>query len=163
MRDALGQRGESIFYVLMTAFHSETGPIFKPQVLGAKWETTDYLVELVDHGGADLVPFFFVQVKTTRQGYTRENGRLRAAVPESDMRRLAAYPAPTYVVGIDEKRGAGYIVSANGERTSRLPSIPTAFPIDTQVRERLWEEVRTFWRVHRPPAFTSSFADPEWR
>lgn len=29
MKDALGQRGEAIFTVLMTEFHSHAGPIFR--------------------------------------------------------------------------------------------------------------------------------------
>jgi len=65
MRDALGQRGEAIFTVLMTEFHSHAGPIFKPQFLGDKWQYVDFIVELV--GAGKSVPYFFVQVKTTRE------------------------------------------------------------------------------------------------
>src|SRR5215213_2204868 len=101
MRNALGARGEAIFYTLMTEFHSDAGPIFKPQFLGEHWPTVDYLVELAGVDGA--VPYFFVQVKTTRSGYTRRERRLKIAVNERDMRRLAAFPAPTYIAGIDER------------------------------------------------------------
>lgn len=61
MRDVLGQRGEAIFMVLMTTFHSNYRPIFKPQFLGDKWQSVDFIVELV--GAGNIVPYFFVQVK----------------------------------------------------------------------------------------------------
>jgi hypothetical protein len=66
MKDALGHRGEIIFMVLMTAFNSDDCPIFKPQFLGDKWQYVDFIVELV--GAIDIIPYFFVQVKTTRKG-----------------------------------------------------------------------------------------------
>lgn len=162
MRDALGRRGESIFHTLMTRFHKDTGPRFKAQFLGDKWRTVDYIVELVE-AGDEFVPFFFVQVKTTRAGYTHRDGRLRVAVSGGEMRRLAAYPAPTYVVGIDEARESGYLLSANGEHLTHLSSLTTDHPIDEDTRTRLWSEVLAYWRKHRATEFVSEFRDPEWR
>lgn len=65
-RDALGQRGEAIFNVLMTEMDSLSGPTFRPYFLGDKWPIVDFIVELVGAGAA--TPYFFVQVKTTRAG-----------------------------------------------------------------------------------------------
>lgn len=65
MRDALGQRGERIFEVLITKFHSDDGLIFKPQFLGDKWQYVDFIVELV--GAGSYIPYFFVQVKTIQK------------------------------------------------------------------------------------------------
>ncbi|MFO5476742.1 MAG: hypothetical protein ACLBM2_23110 [Dolichospermum sp.] len=78
MRDALGQRGELIFSLLMTEFHSDAGPIFKPQFLGDKWQYVDFIVELI--GAGSYIPYFFVQVKTTRQGYTKKDTRWNVKV-----------------------------------------------------------------------------------
>ena len=100
MRDVLGLRGEAIFTVLMTEFHSKAGSIFKPQFLGDKWQYVDFIVELV--GVGDIVPYFFVQVKTTRQGYTKKLKRLKVKVPQESIHGLTLYPAPIYIVGIDE-------------------------------------------------------------
>ena len=38
-------------------------------------------------------------------GYTAEENRLRVQVTQDDIDRMVAYPAPTYVVGIDEPLG----------------------------------------------------------
>jgi hypothetical protein len=87
MRDALGQRGEAIFTVLMTEFHSNAGPIFKPQFLGDKWQYVDFIVELVR--SEKSVPYFFVQVKTTREGYTKKLNRLKVKLRQESVIGLA--------------------------------------------------------------------------
>ncbi|MBD2003764.1 MULTISPECIES: DUF4365 domain-containing protein [Cyanophyceae] len=161
MRDALGQRGEAIFIVLTTAFHSNSVPIFKPQFLGDKWQYVDFIVELV--GAGAVVPYFFVQVKTTREGYTKKLNRLKVKVPKEGVCGLASYPAPTYIVGIDEIKETGYIVSANGESLSSMSSLSTMFPINTQNRELLWNEVNDFWRRYHTNRLSSQFSDSNWR
>jgi Domain of unknown function (DUF4365) len=161
MRDALGQRGEAIFIVLMTAFHSNLGPIFKPQFLGDKWQYVDFIVELV--GAGTSIPYFFVQVKTTREGYTKKLNRLKVKVTQENIRGLASYPAPTYIVGIDEIQEMGYIVSANGEKLNSMSSLSTNFLINKQNREYLWDEVNNFWLLYNKNTLTSHFSDPDWR
>lgn len=99
-QDALGDRGEAIFRVLITEFDAATGPNFRPYFLGEKWPVVDFIVEIL--GAEASTPYFFVQVKTTRGGYTQKDKRLKVSVSEDDIRLLASYPAPTYVVGIDE-------------------------------------------------------------
>jgi len=161
MRDALGQRGEAIFIVLMTAFHSNSGPIFKPQFLGDKWQHVDFIVELV--GAGAVVPYFFVQVKTTRQGYTKKLNRLKVKVPQDSICGLASYPSPTYIVGIDEIEETGYIVSANGESLKSMSSLCTTFPVNKHWREVLWNEVNDFWNRYDTTHLASQFSDPNWR
>jgi hypothetical protein len=93
MSDLIGARGESRFLVLITEPHEGERPIFRAQRLGEKWPATDFLVELV--GSEDVSGFFFVQVKTTRQGYTERDRRLKVTVaprtpcvhPGADVRR----------------------------------------------------------------------------
>jgi hypothetical protein len=159
--DAIGRRGEAIFVVLMTEFHSARGPIFRPQFLGDKWPVADYLVELERAGSQ--IPYFFVQVRTTREGYTKRERRLRVRASQEQLATLAAYPAPTYIVGIDELEEVGYIVSANGERRGWMSSLSTHFPIDRRNRRLLWNEVRAFWLRRRSPRLASAFRDPAWR
>ncbi|MCC5598920.1 DUF4365 domain-containing protein [Nostoc favosum] len=161
MRDALGQRGEAIFTVLMTEFHSHAGPIFKPQFLGDKWQYVDFIVELV--GAGKSVPYFFVQVKTTREGYTKKYNRLKVKVRQENVIGLASYPAPTYIVGIDEIHELGYMVSANGESLKSLSSLSTQFKIIKQNRELLWQEVDDFWSRYHTNQLVSKFADQDWR
>ena len=102
------------------------------------------MVELV--GAGEITPFFFIQVKTTREGYTKRDGRLKVKVSPEAMSRLRAYPAPTYVVGVDEMQEKGYITSANAGSPDVLASLPTTFELNCANLERLWHEVREYWR-----------------
>jgi hypothetical protein len=161
MRDALGQRGELIFSLLMTEFHSDAGPIFKPQFLGDKWQYVDFIVELI--GAGSYIPYFFVQVKTTRQGYTKKDNRLNVKVEKKSVIGIASYLAPTYIVGIDEIQKTGYIVSANGENLKSLSSLSTEFPIDKQNREILWNEVNDFWKPYTQNKQKNLSSKFKWR
>jgi hypothetical protein len=161
MSDAIGQRGEAIFFVLMTKFHPERRRLFRPQFLGDKWPLVDYIVELENAG--DIRPFFFVQVKTTREGYTRREKRLKVKVTDERVSGLTAYPAPTYIVGIDEVHETGYIVSANGENLSALSSLSIRCPLDEQNREALWMEVKTYWEAQGTSQLLSAFVDADWK
>jgi hypothetical protein len=113
--DDIGDRGQCLFHLLMTALcRGRADPYFRPRFLGDKYPTFDYLVELVGHEAF----FFLVQVKATTLGYRNVRGesRLRIKVSKQDVDRMAVSPIPSYVVGIDEPRGVGYIHSAFGER-----------------------------------------------
>jgi hypothetical protein len=143
--DDIGARGEALFFIMLTRFCGRRRPFFRPHFLGEKFVTLDYIVELTDAGST--TPFFFVQVKTTTQGYVHDrtgNKRLKVHVSHTDMQRLIFYPAPTYVVGIDEIAEIGYIVSANYGSPTRIASLPTTFPLDCDNLERLWHEVKAF-------------------
>lgn len=160
-RDALGQRGEAIFNVLMTEIDTADGPIFRPYFLGDKWPVVDFIVELL--GAESATPYFFVQVKTTRAGYTRMGKRLKVQVAAQEIRALAAYPAPTYIIGVDEIRKDGFLVSANGESTTTLSSLSTRFPISKATRALLWKEVRDYWASLSAFGPVSRFTDTDWR
>lgn len=153
MQDAIGSRGEALFYTLITRFYGPSRPRFRPQFLGDKFATVDYLVELVDTGG--ITPFFFVQVKTTRQGYTQRSHRLKVQVAIEDIQRLIAYPAPTYIVGIDEQNETGYINAILEGHSRRLANLSTAFPLNQTTLDQLWQEVFDFW-TNRDMRFTAS-------
>lgn len=163
----IGERGEAIFHSLLTRRVSgknipADGYLFQPQFLGEKWPLADYIVELrgITPG---VKPFFFVQVKATTQGYTQKR-RLKVEVEEEKVRGLAAYPAPTYFVGIDEVKERGFIVSANAESLTSFSSLSTEFPLSISGnRRQLWEEVRDFWQIPTQPKLVSAFVDREWR
>lgn len=157
----LGQRGEALFYVLITRTFGRPKPIFRPQFLGDKWPTVDFIVELVDAGR--MTPYFFAQVKTTRNGYTSTTNRLKVKVSREDMLKLASYPAPTYIIGIDEIKEDGYIISANGEWLNGMSSLATPYPINRKTQDLLYEEVNRFWTGARGTRRRSKFIDPQWR
>ncbi|MBD2450647.1 hypothetical protein H6G76_26660 [Nostoc sp. FACHB-152] len=86
VREVIGERGESIFRVLITRKHPSRGYLFEhPRFLGEKKRTIDFYVELFHDDF--LIPFFFVQVKSTSQGYTQSDRRLKVKVTDSDMKR----------------------------------------------------------------------------
>ncbi|MBW4620607.1 MAG: DUF4365 domain-containing protein [Cyanosarcina radialis HA8281-LM2] len=162
IREIIGERGESIFRVLITRKHPTRGYLFEhPRFLGEKKRTIDFHVELFHDESS--IPFFFVQVKSTSQGYTLKERRLKVQVTTTDMQRLAAYPAPTYIVGIDELEEQGYIVSANGEYKTGLPSLCTDYPLKPNTLALLWDEVVAYWSAPKYPLFRSVFCDPKWR
>jgi hypothetical protein len=142
--DDIADRGHWLFCMLLT--HRCPGrnePYFRPRFLGDKYPTFDYLVELV---GSEVY-FFFVQVKSTRQGYRRGRGsrRLRVNVDREDVERMVASPIPAYVVGIDEPQEVGYLLSMNEPREEGLGGLPARHLLDCGNLELLWQEVRNFW------------------
>jgi hypothetical protein len=134
-------------------------PYFWPHFLGEKFETFDFLVELVDAG--EKTPFFFVQVKTTRKKFTKTQTppRLRVEVSERDIRRMVAYPAPTYVIGVHEDEERAFIISVHGVMCEEISSITTAHELTCETLRRLWVEVREFWQGHDMARSVSSFVN----
>jgi hypothetical protein len=118
-------------------------PYFRPRFLGDRYPTFDFLVELV---GSEAC-FFFVQVKSTRQGYRRGRGtrRLRVNVSGEDVQRMVDSPIPAYVAGIDEPKKVGYLLSMNEPRQTGLGGIPARHPLNCGNLRRLWQEVQSFW------------------
>jgi hypothetical protein len=142
--DDIGNRGQWLFCLLMTQIcGGRNEPYFRPWFLGDKYPTFDYIVELV---GREAY-FFFVQVKSTRQGY-RQGGRekrLRVNVARADSQRMVASPIPAYVVGIDEPQEAGYVLSMNVPRQTGLGGLPARHVLDCGNLQRLWNEILEFW------------------
>jgi hypothetical protein len=142
--DEIGDRGQWLFSLLMTQIYpGRNEPYFRARFLGDKHPTFDYLVELV---GSEAY-FFFVQVKSTRQGYRQGRGarRPRVNVDREDVRRMVASPVPAYVAGIDEPQGVGYLLSMNEPRPAGLGGLPDRHPMNAGNLQRLWQEVHDFW------------------
>jgi hypothetical protein len=157
--DYIGGRGEAIAFARLTEIcqTNPERPYFWPHFLGEKCETFDFLVELV--GAGERTPFFFVQVKSTRQRFTRTQAaaRLKVQVVESDVRRMAACPAPTYVIGVHEEEERAFVVCVHGTMSKSISSITTAYELTGETLKQLWDEVREFWREHEMTQHASSF------
>lgn len=87
-------------------------------------------------------------MKATRKELTRGQTppRLRVEVSEKDIRRMSAFPAPTYVIGVHEVEERAFVISVHGEMREAIPSITTGHELTTETLKGLWDEVREFWR-----------------
>jgi hypothetical protein len=157
--DVIGGRGEAIAFARLARVCRPDAdlPYFWPHYLGEKCETFDFLVELV--GAGEMTPFFFVQVKATRKGFSTAQSppRLRVEVAEKDIRRMVAFPAPTYVVGVHEGEERAFVVSVHGDMAETIPSITTAHELTCDTLRRLRDEVRAFWQGRDMSRSASSF------
>jgi hypothetical protein len=154
-REDIGERGQWLFSILMTDLCGRADPFFRPRFPGDKYPTFDYIVEVVDQPSY----FFFVQVKGTTLGYTVEEHRLRVQVTQDDIDRMVAYPAPTYVVGIDVNAiGVGFLLSVNEPRDN-VASLTTRFRIGCGVLEQLRDEVIAFWSSRNMTLSSSRFRE----
>lgn len=70
---------------------------------------------------------------------------------------MAAYPAPTYVVGVHEDEERAFVVSVHGTMSTSIASVTTAHELTADTLRRLWDEVREFWRGQGVPRKASSF------
>jgi len=145
-RDFIGNRGQSLAHARLTELCRTNGlPYFDAHFLGDKCPTFDFLVELV--GAGERSPYFFVQVKATREGFTQANlPRLKVKVPKSDVRKMVLFRAPTYVVGVDEPGERAYIIAVYGTMKQSISSMSTQHPLNPTSLKLLWEEVRDYWR-----------------
>ncbi len=141
--DDIGSRGEYLFCAQITNFCGRVLPYFRPRFLGEKARSLDFMVELIDV--PDRSAFFFVQVKATRQGYSKKSRRLKVGIAGTDVRRCRLVPAPTYLIGIDEPGEVGYIVPILEGMGDDIASIPTTYPLDPTNLSRLYHEVEHFW------------------
>lgn len=90
-------------------------------------------------------PYFFAQVKATREGCNTK-GRLKVKVEKSDVIGLVQYPAPTYVIGIDEVHEKAYVVAVYGSMDKKISSLNTAHELNPATLKLLWSEVRDYWK-----------------
>lgn len=141
----IGKRGEAIAAASLLDFCGNPHPYFGPYFIGDKCPTYDLLVQVLDAGASS--PYFLAQVKATSLGYNKETLNLKVALRASDVQRMVRCPIPTYLIGVDEPSAKAYIVSIHGKLTSRIGSIPSAYPLDRSNLKRLWEEVVAHWKI----------------
>jgi hypothetical protein len=141
-KDDVGDRGQLLLGLLLTDLCGRDVPFFRPRFLGDKYPTFDFIVEVVDNPAY----FFFAQVKATTLGYTAKEKRLLVELDQTDVDRMVACPAPTYLIGIDVNQiGVGYLLSVNEPR-SHIASLTTTFRIDGDVLKNLNDEVIEYWK-----------------
>jgi hypothetical protein len=157
-RDEIGTRGEAIFTAAIMNFCGRTRPFFITHFLGDKFRTLDFIVELV--GATRTTSYFFVQVKTTRQGYreSRDGRSLRVSVKRKDVLRMKGYPAPTYLVGVDEVDERAYIVSIDERTGTSISGMTTQHELDAQNLRILWNEVNNYWQGRDMRVMQSAFS-----
>jgi hypothetical protein len=159
-RDAIGERGEDIFKAEIGPFHGRL-PLFRARHLGDKWPLLDFVVELIGPWKKRR-PFFFVQVKATRRGYTKApDERLKVGLPRTKVFPLAGYRVPVYLVGVDVKEERAFVISARGKSVTSLTNMHTAFELTKATRRALWNEVRKHW-ASMPAPKKSAFIEPRW-
>jgi hypothetical protein len=82
---------------------------------------------------------------------------LRIEVGGEDVRKMALYFAPTYVVGIFEPEERAFVVSVHAGMGERISSITTAHELTPETLLLLWEEVKTCWQRRDMSRMTSRF------
>ncbi|RYU91344.1 DUF4365 domain-containing protein [Mucilaginibacter terrigena] len=147
-QNEIGELGESIFQVAISRDY-----IFYPVMLGEKWPSSDFYVELRD--GTDTM-FFIVQVKSTIQGVDKY-GFLPAQATLPKLRELNKYCCPTYVAAVDINKEEVYMVAVNGTVSARISKFPTTFKLDAANRQKLYKDVETFWKGSGIKAYKNSF------
>src|SRR6266496_416133 len=130
------QAGEAIVTARLIDFCGNPEPYFDVHPLGEKCPTFDYLVELVSAG--DSVPYFLVQVKSTKKEFTKKERRLLVQVADDDVRRMVQCPLSTYLVGVPEPSGQAFVVSVHGNMRESIPSMPSIYPLNADNLGKLW-------------------------
>jgi hypothetical protein len=72
---------------------------------------------------------------------------------------MVLYPAPTYVIGIDEMEEKAYVVAAAAGMNKKISSLSTANPLNRDTLKLLWEEVRDNWKDRDMEQKTTAFAN----
>jgi hypothetical protein len=157
-RDEIGTRGEAIFTAAIMNFCGRTRPFFITHFLGDKFRALDFIVELV--GVRSTSPYLFVQVKTTRQGYTGSGGgkKLRVSVKREDVLRMRDYPAPTYLVGIDEVLEKAFIISIDERTQTSISGMTTRHELNARNLSILWYQVNGYWKRRDMKVRKSAFS-----
>jgi hypothetical protein len=154
-RDVIGDRGQWLASLALTERVGTAQSLFRPRFLGDKNEAFDSIVDLLD-SPLPITPYFLVQVKATRLGYNNRNGNLRVQVMRPDLAKLVSYPAPTYIIGVDDRGGgAAYIVAALQGGPGHYVSLPTTHKLEPPTLQILYNEVLAYWGA-RSLAFTTS-------
>ena len=156
----VGARGEWICLLNLTSFHDDA-QLFRPVFLGDKWPAADLLVEVVEPTPGGRRGFFLAQVKTSREGY-QKNGRLKIPGTDRDkVAALAAYPVPTYILGVDEPLRRVYIVAVQGN-VAGMSSLSHEHELTPERLVALRDEVHSFWDGLPPCTWASQFQEVNW-
>jgi hypothetical protein len=145
--NAIGEFGEGL---VRTSFSRPVRsiyrrPLFRVAGLGDKFPIADFLVEVLD-GNEDSLGFFFVQAKSTSTSKPTSK-RLKLKIDLVKFNKLAATPAPTFLVGVDIMAEKVFLIAAPKPKKKKIYSITKSFDlIDDSVRINLYNEVVGYWR-----------------
>lgn len=147
-----GDFGESLANILLGQYTPQ-GQIFETIAIGGKWPTIDIYAETTSANGGKI--FCFFQVKSTEAGYT-QNGRLKVQAKKKHLVRLAAFNAPTYLIGVDLNTtnpplSNGYIKTIRGIQNQGISNMTVAHPINGANLILLKNEVEAFWNALNLP------------
>lgn len=142
-----GEISELIAAILLSR-KTNQGYLFRTILIGGKYPTIDLYAEI--NGNQIPKNYCFIQVKSTIQGYTVRERRLKVNVPVEKLNRLSIFNAPSYLIGIDYNENnplasIAYISTIRGHFTAALSSMPTTNLLDENNLIRLRDEVETFW------------------
>ena len=156
-KESIGKRGHSIVESRLLDFSATGKPLFRLVAIGEKWPTTDLYVELLG-AGKKVLPYFFIQVKATKEGFQKKNGNLKVKLKKVDIARLAAIPAPTYLVGVEVTNDRdAFILSVRTTKKKSLSSIPRAHDLSYANLKLLYNEVKDFWDTNKKKPNKSYF------
>jgi hypothetical protein len=151
LKDVTGFRGEKIVELCLTEYSAFPRPLFRPGFLGDKWPAVDFYVELnVVRGNR---PYFLIQTKATSAGLTRGARSIRISATKRDVARLLRMPGPTYIVAVHEPSRRVFVKSVHtGIPVRGITRIPLAHELTAANLQRLYNEVRDYWRTtgHKP-------------
>jgi phenylpyruvate tautomerase PptA (4-oxalocrotonate tautomerase family) len=144
-RDYIGQRGEALFLFMITDWCGKDEPWFQAVHLGEKYQTKDFLVDLVNPASGQAN--FYVQVKTTKGTYSGkgQKRKLKVRVSKASMKKLKKVPAPVFVVGIDIETRMGYVVQITEETADSISGIALTHPLNCTQIKKIWEWVNNYW------------------
>jgi len=124
------------------------GYLFRTVLIAGKWPSIDIYAEII--GNNSPKNYCFIQVKSTIQGYTVRNNKLKVRISKDKLNKLADFNGPSYLIGIDYKendpfKSIAYISAIRGNYTNGLSSMPTNNILDENNLISLHNEVETFW------------------
>lgn len=146
-----GDFGESLANILLGQYTPQ-GQIFETIAIGGKWPTIDIYAETTSVNGGKI--FCFFQVKSTEAGFTTK-GRLKVQAKKHHLERLAAFSAPTYLIGVDLNTAnpplsRGFIKIIRGNQAAGITSMDVSHPINGANLILLKTEIESFWNALNP-------------
>ena len=139
----VGNLGEAVVSLL---FGRKTGGRYRfgVQFLGAKAQLLDFLIELLDEGGAPFGPYFFVQVKCTEDGDV--GGSAPAVFTAAEVSNAQKKLVPVYLAAVrivDEDSEEVFILAVDSSLEKGIAVVPNFFPLtDNSVRLKIYDEVK---------------------
>lgn len=129
--------------------------LFDAYLLAGKAPTVDYIVYLLDPSGDRTGPFFFVQVKTTKQRPRPGTGYL-IQFSATDVQRAQATKIPCFVCVVDcllTRCEKIFIKGVDSKRSKGMARLAPTYDLAADVvKIDLYDEVTRLWALQTMPA-----------